>query len=831
MSIFTRLRFFAGYALNGLRRGGQRVLIAALAVAFGVMSVIAMGSVADAISRAFNDNPRVEIGGDARLTRSEGTFAVTDNTLSMLQSMQQSGRIDAYSPVSESYSWLMRTPESGRAQFIRRGLGIVPDVYPLAGTLMLQSPADVRLTELLQNTGDVLVTRDIATQNNLTIGDTLRLARSDGTSAGQTVTVRGIVSDTPDHTGGRIYYSLNTAQMLLNTSQTIDYVTINSSQIDDAANQLAAAGWQVQQAADVTMQASGAAAFFDFMLRGAGILGLLVGGIGIANTMQVLLAQRRNEVGVLKTLGYSQRDMWLIFGLEAAMLGIIGSVTGGILALLISRGLVGLFANITTLLVAWQLNLPLLIGGVLVGIVTTVLFASYAIFRTSRIRPTVIFRQELPEKRSWRALLKAVGFYALMALPFAAVSSLILGSVIAGAGILLVALAGFAALGMLLGGLTWLLLRVLPVWRFNLLRLARNNLRKRAFSMLFAMMALFVGIYTLGFAATVIQVSFDQFTTRQDTADGVNLLVYTDSQTQPSVEALLQNTPDIDIEAIHARYFVPINPLRTGENIPVSDTLQTRQQPWDIDIVDGAPFGSERGVYVRDFSSLNVGATITVEPQNAPAETLPVIGKYSVNTSALVSNMTDPIINQETQQSLELDATSVHMYASVPPSRQNAIAESIGAALPDVITLTYSDAQSQINNMFLNLFNFALAMSGLALLAGVMLIANVVSLAMIERRYEIGVMKAVGYTRRHVQGVLALEYGLIGLLASVIALMGVQATITVITLLQDAAVDVLVMRPLTALLMLVLGIVLTLVTALVTARSALQRKARMLLQQ
>jgi predicted lysophospholipase L1 biosynthesis ABC-type transport system permease subunit len=43
---------------------------------------------------------------------------------------------------------------------------------------------------------------------------------------------------------------------------------------------------------------------FDLCQGRAGVLGLLVGGLGISNTLQVILARRKLEIAVLKTLGY-----------------------------------------------------------------------------------------------------------------------------------------------------------------------------------------------------------------------------------------------------------------------------------------------------------------------------------------------------------------------------------------------------------------------------------------------------------------------------------------------------------------------------------------------
>ncbi len=59
-----------------------------------------------------------------------------------------------------------------------------------------------------------------------------------------------------------------------------------------------------------------------------GLLALLIGGVGIINTMQVLLRRRQTEIAMLKTAGYRQRDLFALFGLEAALLGMIGGAIG-----------------------------------------------------------------------------------------------------------------------------------------------------------------------------------------------------------------------------------------------------------------------------------------------------------------------------------------------------------------------------------------------------------------------------------------------------------------------------------------------------------------------
>src|SRR5204862_6638438 len=67
-----------------------------------------------------------------------------------------------------------------------------------------------------------------------------------------------------------------------------------------------------------------------YFLQVASLLALLIGGVGISNTMQVQLRRRQLEIAMLKTIGYGQRDLVLMFGLEASIIGLAGVVVGAL---------------------------------------------------------------------------------------------------------------------------------------------------------------------------------------------------------------------------------------------------------------------------------------------------------------------------------------------------------------------------------------------------------------------------------------------------------------------------------------------------------------------
>lgn len=79
-----------------------------------------------------------------------------------------------------------------------------------------------------------------------------------------------------------------------------------------------------QTATDLLQNNQSQASLISKFLEIAGLLALLIGGIGIVNTMQVILSRRKTELAMLKTTGYRCRDLYLLFGVETGLLGFVG---------------------------------------------------------------------------------------------------------------------------------------------------------------------------------------------------------------------------------------------------------------------------------------------------------------------------------------------------------------------------------------------------------------------------------------------------------------------------------------------------------------------------
>ena len=100
----------------------------------------------------------------------------------------------------------------------------------------------------------------------------------------------------------------------------------------------------------------------------AGIAGisLLVGGVGVMNTMFTSVLERTKEIGVMKAVGAKNSHVWTIFLIESGLMGLVGGIVGTLLGLglsAVASSFIGRFFDIDLIVVAS----PLLIAYTLIG--------------------------------------------------------------------------------------------------------------------------------------------------------------------------------------------------------------------------------------------------------------------------------------------------------------------------------------------------------------------------------------------------------------------------------------------------------------------------------
>src|SRR6266702_4058894 len=456
---------YFNYTSRSLIRGGQRTILAIFCVAVGVMAIVALQLVGQMINNAFTSDVRDANGGDIAVSANSQPFKQSD--LSFFDKLKSDGTITSYTPIITS-SGSTAITTSLRQTFTVEAVD--PQTFPVVTPPTFTAPSDGKFSALLTN-NQVVVTQSFVDQYNKKVGDSFDV-RAGSRDTGERILhikIVGIVADSGvfAYTGSTVVVSLSDflaadtkAPVLYNT---IDIATANQAHTDAAvkAIQTHFPIASTQTATDALKSQQDLVDNIKKFLEIAGLLALLIGGVGIVNTMQVLLSRRKIEIAMLKTTGYRRFDLYLLFGLEAGLLGLVGGVAGALAA----TGVSYLVRNLVQQ--TFGLNIPFLLdpvtigGGVLIGLVTALIFGLMPIVQAANIRPLNVIR-DLPEGSRVGSIFLTIGLLVLLSVLFCGLAIFILNDITLG----ITAVYGtfiFLALLSVFFGLTVFIVSKLPV--------------------------------------------------------------------------------------------------------------------------------------------------------------------------------------------------------------------------------------------------------------------------------------------------------------------------------------------------------------------------------
>jgi putative ABC transport system permease protein len=139
---------------------------------------------------------------------------------------------------------------------------------------------------------------------------------------------------------------------------------------------------RVSRPSDILAAKQATGTTLNALLLGLGAVALLVGGVGVANTMVISVLERRSEIGLRRSLGATRGHIRLQFLFESLLLSALGGLSGVILGILATAGYAAYQG--------WPVVVPLWAtgGGVLATVVVGACAGMYPAWRAARLSPT-----------------------------------------------------------------------------------------------------------------------------------------------------------------------------------------------------------------------------------------------------------------------------------------------------------------------------------------------------------------------------------------------------------------------------------------------------------
>ncbi|MFC4125448.1 ABC transporter permease [Nocardia rhizosphaerae] len=574
---------------------------------------------------------------------------------------------------------------------------------------------------------------------------------------------------------------------------------------DDLRDELAAQlpNYKVQNAdevrEDMKKEVSEALTFINYFLLAFGAIALIVGTFIIYNTFSMIVAQRLRELALLRAIGASRRQVGRSVVAEAVVIGLIGSAVG------LAAG-IGLAFGLSALLNAFDVGLPTgsltvlprtAIVALLVGLLVTVISAYAPARRAAKVPPVEAMRSEFASAGDSLRIRTAVGAVLAVAggvLVYIGAQGTGKGSAVT---------VGIGALGLILAVLLAapalsrpmvLVLGVLTRPFGPIGQMARNNAVRNprrtaatAFALTLGLM-LVSAIGILGASAkTSVGVLIDKGVKAEYVLAGPPMI----GAPIGAVDAVRSEVPGIsDVTGIRVVAFEV-----DGEQIGATSPDGPIDPVMDIDVISGSTAIGADELLVDETEAADrgwqVGDTVTITSLDKQQLELTVGGIYA-DSPLLGPMVIDPGVYEKLMpQSLR---TNIFVLVKAEPGADlAAMRTNLEQATEPFVVVQVQDheqfkgAQGQQINTLLAILYGLLA---LAVVIAVLGIINTLALSVVERRREIGMLRAVGTQRFQVRRTIYLESMLIAIFGAIVGLvLGIALGVGFLRTLRDLGID------------------------------------------
>lgn len=769
--------------LLNLRSRPLRALLTAVAILLGSAMISASFTLKDQIERAFDDifyaaQAKNDVVVSAK-TLEFGFDPPFDQSVAA-----KVAAVDGVAAIAPKIDWV--------GQIIVRG-SPVDSVGGAPPLLLTALPARFSVSDYVEGRpprrSEIGMIEQTARKNDVKVGDTIGIATSDGA---KDVKVSGIYS----YAGGASIGGATAVDAQLADIQSwfppfkdkINFVNVqakpgvSSVTLRDRIRSALGTSFTVQTGRELAKRQSkeiGAllGSIFGYGLLAFAGISVLVGIFIIFNTFSIIVAQRIRELGMLRTLGASRRQVLTSVIGEAAVISVLASVVGVVLGLFLARG-------IGALLDAFDLGLPTAaprlqpIGvaiGLAVGIIATLAAATIPAVRASRIAPIAALREgaTLPRSRFAKHVpvvaallaLASAGIIALGVTSSAGTSDRLLimaaGCVLALVVVLLTARFVVPTLSSAIGA---------PFAGTATGRLARDNARRNPARTARTAAALMIGVTVVVFASSLVAAF------KGTIEDTLNKSIKSEFILTPRTQN--GQSDGVPAKAIMALKQVP--GIGTVSSIASAQSTRFGTHSGQLYGIDAATIASaynfewiegSNGTLARLGSdglllekstakdwNLKVGDRVPVRSRENQATALTVKGIYK--DPNFFSN--GGIASLPVVQQLSLSDGAGFVLAGLAKGADAAAVEeraskALVRPFPTVKFESQAQFRQSIADQLNQLLTLIFALLGIAVVISVFGIVNTLLLSIYERTREVGMLRAIGTTRSQISGTVIIE--------------------------------------------------------------------------
>jgi len=453
------MRFILSFAWRDTRSSRRRLALYSLSIVLGIAALVSIGSFSANVRQAIDTEAKGLLGADLFVT------SPAPLTAPVLEYLHGLGGTMAR---EQTFSSMLTFPATRRLRLVQ--VHAVEGDFPFYGTFETEPAGGL---SLLRGPGGprVILEPTLMDQFGVKVGDPVKLGRT-------TFTVAGAVRKVPGESPGvammapRAYIplaalpatGLASGQALARYRAMLQLPPARpaGAVVRAMKDRFALVRLSFDTVEERKRNLGQALSRLDGFLSLVGFVALVLGGIGVASALHAYVRQKVATVAILRCLGASARQGFLVYLVQGTALGVAGALIGGVLGVSVQRLLPLVFRGVLPVDISFFLSWPALLRGMGAGVVIGVLFSVLPLLAVRRVPPLAALRSAAGEDAGggpdpWR--LAIGGAIAAAVAAFAVWQTGAVGVGLGFAGMLGV---GFLVLGGLGGLVSWAARRFVP---------------------------------------------------------------------------------------------------------------------------------------------------------------------------------------------------------------------------------------------------------------------------------------------------------------------------------------------------------------------------------